>query len=64
MKPIMEFEEFVKLGVVKKQSPDKSRAEFLVKEAEQNYGYLLKLIKNMGIDNTNANDYITKPCGF
>ncbi|MBU2496514.1 MAG: hypothetical protein KJ767_00445 [Nanoarchaeota archaeon] len=60
MKAIKKFEEFIKEGIVKKQSPNKSRAEFLIKEAEQNYTYLLKLIEKMGINNINANDYIKK----
>ena len=55
MKP---FDEFIKKGIVKIQTPDKSRAEFLIKEAEQNYNYLLELIEKMGIKDKNANDYI------
>ncbi|MBI2451636.1 hypothetical protein HYV50_00995 [Candidatus Pacearchaeota archaeon] len=60
MRPIINFEEFVKLGIVKKQSIDKPRAEFLIKESGQNYEYLLKLIKTMGIDDLGANDYVKK----
>ena len=55
MKP---FDEFIKKGIIKIQTPDKSRAEFLIKEAEQNYNYLLELIEKMGIKDKNANDYI------
>src|SRR3989344_4001102 len=58
MKAIKNFEEFVRNGTVKKQTPDKSRSEFLIKEAHRNYLYLLELIKKMGIDNRNANSYI------
>ncbi|MGD9276851.1 MAG: hypothetical protein PVJ67_06795 [Candidatus Pacearchaeota archaeon] len=58
MREIKQFEEFIKKGIVKKQFPDKSRARFLVMEAEQSYNYLLKLIKKMGIENYNANDYV------
>lgn len=36
MKPIKKFEVFIKERIVKKQSIDKSRAEFLIKEAENN----------------------------
>lgn len=60
MKAIKNFEEFLREGIVKKQFPDKSRAEFLKKESEQNYNYLLKLIKIIGINNENANDYVKK----
>jgi hypothetical protein len=52
------FEEFVQLGIVKKQNPNKSRAKFLIVESEKDYTYLLKLIKTMGIDNDNANSII------
>ena len=58
MKAIRDFEEFIRSGIVKKQKPDKSRAEFLVKEAERNYAYLLELIRKIGINNDNANRYI------
>ena len=60
MKPIKQFKEFIESGSVKKRSPDKSRAKFLVSESEQNYKYLLKLIEKMGVDNINANDYVKK----
>ncbi len=60
MKAIKNFDEFIKEGIVRRISPDKSRAAFLVKESEQNYAYLLKLLEKMGIDDTNANDYIKK----
>ena len=58
MKAIKNFEEFVRNGTVKRQAPDKSRAEFLIKEADRNYLYLLELIKKIGINNNNANSYI------
>lgn len=61
MKAIKNFEEFIKRGIVKMQTPDKPRAEFLIKEAEKSYAYLLELIKKMGINDNNANDYI-KTC--
>lgn len=60
MKGVGQFDEFIKMGIVKKQSPDKSRSKFLVIEAKQDYAYLLKLIKTMGIENQNANDYVKK----
>lgn len=60
MKAIKHFEDFIKEGIVKKQKVDKSRAEFLIKESEQNYQYLLELIQKMGVNNINANDYIKK----
>ena len=58
MKPIKSFEEFIQKGVVKKQSLNKSRADFLVKQAKQDYEYLLELIKKIPIKDSNANNYI------
>jgi len=60
MKAIKNFGEFIREGIVKKQFPDKSRAEFLINESKQSYNYLLKLIKIVGINNENANDYVKK----
>jgi hypothetical protein len=61
MRAIKAFDEFLKEGIVKRQKPDKSRAEFLIKEAEQDYSFLLKLIKRIGINDENANS-IVKLC--
>ena len=58
MKAIKSFEEFIEQGIVKKQSPDRSRAEFLFKEAERGYNYLLELINKIGINENNANDFV------
>ncbi len=60
MKSAPEFEEFIKKGIVKKQTPNKSRAEFLVKETGQSYKYLFELVKKIGIGDFNANDYLKK----
>ncbi len=38
--PVKPFEEFIKLGIVKTQSPDKSRAISLIKESERSYKIL------------------------
>lgn len=58
MKGIKPFEEFLKLNIVKKQSPEKSRAEFLIKESEQTYNYLLLSIEKIGINKDSANSLI------
>ena len=60
MRAIKNFKEFLQEGIVKIQTPDKSRAEFLIKESGQNFFYLLELIKKMGVNDINANDYIKK----
>ena len=61
MKSIKKFEEFVKGGIVKKQSPVRSRAEFLIKEAKNSYSNLLEKLAKLGLKDNNANDYI-KSC--
>lgn len=61
MRAIRKFEEFIKENIVKKQSIDKPRAEFLVKEAENSYRNLLEKIDKIQITNSNANDFI-KSC--
>jgi len=55
------FEEFIKEGIVKKQTPDKSRAEFLIKESENAYKILLLKIEKLGISDDTTNDLI-KSC--
>ena len=61
MKAIRNFQEFVKERIVKKQSPDKSRSEFLIKEAANSYDNLLEKIQKIGVTDNNANDFI-KSC--
>ena len=61
MRAVQPFEEFIRQGIVKKQSPDRSRAEFLIKEASQSYKYLLTLIDKMKISDSNSNNYV-KEC--
>jgi len=61
MKSIKNFDEFVRLGIVKKQSPDTSRAQFLREESEKSYSFLQKKIQAFGISEETANDLI-KSC--
>ena len=61
MKPIKKFDEFIESGVVKKQSPNRSRAEFLIKESGRSYSLLLKQIDKMEVNEENANNYL-KDC--
>ena len=58
MKIVRSFEEFIKEGIIKKISPDRQRAENLFLESERKFSLLQKTIKNMGIDDNNANDYV------
>ena len=61
MKAIRNFEDFITEKIVKKQSIDKSRAEFLVKETGNSYNNLLEKIKKIGLSDDNANDFV-KSC--
>lgn len=61
MKAIKSFDEFIRDKTVKKQSIDTSRAEFLIKEAENSYDNLLDKIQKIKVSNNNANDFV-KSC--
>lgn len=61
MRAIRKFEEFVKTNIIKKQSIDRSRAEFLIKEAENGYNNVLERIEKIKLNDDNANDYV-KSC--
>ena len=58
MSRIKNFEEYIRLGIVKKQIQNKSRVEFLIKESERSYNFLLNLINKIGVDNETANDFV------
>lgn len=58
MKPIKNFQDFIKSGTVKKQSPDVSRALSLMKDSEREYSFLMEIIKKIGVDDNNANTII------
>lgn len=61
MKAIRYFKEFIKENIVKKQSPDKSRAGFLIEESERSYNLLLEILKKIGMTDENANMFV-KSC--
>src|SRR3989339_1865368 len=58
MKGIRRFDEFIKENIVKKQSIDRSRAEFLIKESEKEYGSLSNMIEKLKVDDDNANIFV------
>lgn len=58
MKPLKNFGKLVKEGKVKIQTPNKSRANFLIQEAKKTHLFLKKLIKNFGVNNENSNSII------
>ena len=61
MNAIKNFDEFIKQGTVKKQTPDKNRASFLSAESETNYAFLLEMVSKIPVAEKNANTYI-KTC--
>ena len=61
MRAIRRFDEFVRENVAKKQSADKSRAAFLIKESENCYNNLLEKIEKIRLNDANANDFV-KSC--
>lgn len=58
MRAIRNFNEFVKSNTVKKQGVDKSRANFLVSEAENSYNNLLKVKDKFELNNETANMFV------
>ncbi len=61
MKLPKEFEYYVQKGIIKKQAPDKPRADFLLQEAEKSLKGLKERVKVIGINELNANSII-KDC--
>lgn len=58
MRPIRNFDEFMEEGIVKKQSPDKSRAASLRNEALQAEESLKEILDTVGITEKNPNTII------
>lgn len=58
MKPLRTFDEYIKEGTAKKQSPDRMRARSLIAESEDSYRILLSFVKKMGLDDSSANHVI------
>jgi len=58
MRDIKSFDEFIKKGIVKRQTPNKPRAEFLLKESEQDYQSILDMLKKSEVNDKNANVYV------
>lgn len=56
-----EFEFYIKKGIIKKCSIDKSRAEFLINESQNSLEGLKERVEKIGINEKNANSII-KDC--
>ena len=61
MKLPKEFKYYVQKGIIRKSSPDKSRAQFLIKESETSLDGLKERVQVIGINDKNANSII-KDC--
>ena len=53
-----DFQYFINQKIVRKQNPNKARADFLIKEAEQNYSFLLEMVDKIGVSEKNANNFV------
>ena len=58
MKKIKDFDEYVKIGTVKKVKENKQRAESLIIESERKIKSLEERLEKIGIRDDNANDYV------
>lgn len=58
MKPLKLFDDFIKEGIIKKQSIDRPRAQHLIEEAERKNRSLSKILDKIGLNDDNANDII------
>ena len=58
MRPLKNFEEFIKEGIIKKQSPDIDRANSLIKESIKSQKFLKDISEKIGVSNDNANNII------
>lgn len=61
MNPIRRFDEFIAGDIIKKQSIDRSRAEYLVKESGNSYNNLFEMIKKIKLDDNTSNMFV-KSC--
>ena len=55
---LKKFDDYIKEGTAKKQSPDRMRAKSLATESEVSYKVLLSFIEKMDVDDNNANHVI------
>ncbi len=58
MKPLRMFNEFVKKGIMRKKTPDFSRASSLIEEAERRKNFLTEISNKIEMSDENANYFI------
>jgi len=58
MRPLRKFEEFLEGDIIKRKTPDISRAKSLIKEAEKRKKFLNEMHKKIKVSDENANYFI------
>lgn len=58
---LKKFEEFISLGIIKKQSPDNERAKNLKLESEDKLKFFEKVRDKLGVDELSSN-YVIETC--
>lgn len=58
MRPLKNFNEFLKSGVIRKRTPDIARAKSLIQEAEKRMNFLKEARNKIGLSDINANYFI------
>ena len=58
MRHMLNFEEYIEKGIVKKQRPDISRANFLIEEADKSFLGLIQRVEKIGINELNASSLV------
>lgn len=58
MRPLKDFDEFLKEGIVRKRTPDMPRARSLIEEAEKRNKFLNEILNKIGLLDENANYFI------
>ena len=58
MRPLKDFNEFIKEGIIKKITPNIQRASSLMHEAEKRMGFVEEIKDKVGLTDKNANYFI------
>lgn len=58
MRPVREFESFIKEGVAAKRSADPARSRFLAAESDGSYRFIMDIAEKIGVKDENANNII------
>ncbi|MBU1204183.1 MAG: hypothetical protein KKG60_03905 [Nanoarchaeota archaeon] len=58
MRLLNDFDFYVKIGIVKKQLPDRLRAASLINETNDSYLSLIDFFKKIGVTDRNANHFV------